>query len=55
MKRHVHRWTPYGEPVRGWQCDCGKFRKTLTPPPNPKDVAARRKIANDARKRREDI
>jgi hypothetical protein len=48
MKRHVHRWAPsYG----GYQCHCGKSRKTA--PPNWAEVAARRAVAVAARKRRE--
>ena len=49
--RHVHRFVPFGEPVRFYQCHCGKTQKA--PPPNWRDVAARRKIAREARVQRE--
>lgn len=51
MKRHVHRWTPFGEPPRLWQCDCGKTQ--LRRPVDQRDVQARRAIAIAARKIRD--
>ena len=50
MKRHVHRWTRFGD-RQLWQCHCGKTKKS--PPVDYREVAARRAIAIAARKRRE--
>jgi len=49
--RHVHRWTPYGNPTRFYQCHCGKTQKRA--PVNQRDVAARKRAGREARRARE--